>query len=170
MVGTGFLAKAMLVLVTTGALATGVGGDKMDPATASAKPAARVSVAPSQSVGSGLVAGSVPSSFTAQLAAAPDVRGAAGATAKGNEPAAVISFGTALPGIVPTAAATSSSPPPATAPVAAAVSSVVSTAEEAAPPAAVSLPVPAPSLPVPSLPVPSLPEIPIEVPEPPPLP
>lgn len=157
-VGTGFLAKAMVVLVA-GAVATGVGGDKTDPATAAAEPAARVSVAPSQSIGNALVTRSLPSGLKAQLAAAPDLRRAA-VTPKGKKPAGLISYGKART-TGPTAVATSSSPAPATATaqVVQTVSSLVSTAENAAPPAAVSLPVPAPSLPPP-----------VEVPPPPPLP
>jgi RNA polymerase sigma factor (sigma-70 family) len=177
-VGTGFLAKAMVVLVA-GAVATGVGGDKTNPAAAAAEPAARVSVAPTQPAGNGLVTRNLPSSDKAQLAAAPDVRRGEVTTAQENNPAAVISDGKARGSTAPTAVATSSSSPAATAQVVATVSSVVSTVENAAPPAvplpvpAPSLPtpsLPAPSLPAPSLPAPSLPTIPVEVPPVPPLP
>jgi RNA polymerase sigma factor (sigma-70 family) len=161
-VGTGFLAKAMVLLVA-GAVATGVGGDKTDPATAAAQPAAPLAATPFQPVGNGLMVRGVPTSLTAQLAAGRGLRRGAVTTARGNrtlEP--VVAYGKARRSTGPTAAAStaSSSPAPVTAQVAATVSSLVNSAESATSLPAVSPPVQAPSLPA----------APVELPPAPPLP
>jgi len=161
-VGTGFIAKAMLVLVA-GAVATGVGGDKTDPATAAAQPAAPLAAAPLQPVGNGLMVRGLPASIKVQLGTGPGLRRAAVTTARGNNTLApVVAYGKARRSGGPTGAATTanSSPAPVTAQVAATVSNLVQMAESATSPPAVSLPVEAPSLPA----------VPVELPPPPPLP
>jgi hypothetical protein len=152
-VGTGVLSKAMVVLVA-GAVATGVGGDKTDRATAAAKPAAPVA----QASGSRLMARSLPNSFKdAQLEAAPGR--AVVTTAKGTEIEAVSAYGESRGSTssIPAATATGSSPPPAVAQVVATVSGLVGSAENAATPPPVSLPAQAPSLPAAPVQLPALP-------------
>jgi RNA polymerase sigma factor (sigma-70 family) len=181
--GMGFVTKAVVALVV-GAMATGVGGDKADRATAAADSRAHAVDRPADAGRTELSSrGTANSSKHARLTTGEESpEGLASASRLGGGETLGMTHGTSG-----TSAATTSSPASAAAQVAAAaVSSVVSSTENAAPPASLpvevpSLPaapaveapsLPAPSLPTPSLPLqpPSLPELPVELPPPPPLP
>jgi RNA polymerase sigma factor (sigma-70 family) len=152
--GAGFLGKAMVLLIA-GVMATGVAGDKTDPATAAARNAVT-----SQYAGGGLTGGSIPNGFLAQLAAATGKRGVEVTTATGTTLPSAIAPGDAREGTSPASAVAvlSSVPSAAAAQLVAAVSKVVSSAENAVTAPALTLPVQTPSLPVepPSLPIPTV--------------
>jgi RNA polymerase sigma factor (sigma-70 family) len=150
--GAGFLGKAMVLLVA-GVVATGVAGDKTDPATAAE------STVTSQYAGRGLTVGSIPNGFLAQLAATAGNRGGV-TTATGATLPSVTAPGDARESTSPASAVAvlSSVPSAAAAQLVAAVSKVVSSAENALTAPALPLPVQTPSLPVepPSLPIPTV--------------
>jgi RNA polymerase sigma factor (sigma-70 family) len=173
--GMGFVAKAVVALVV-GAMATGVGGDKADRATAAADSQAPAVDRAADGVRTDLISrGTANSSKHARLTTGEGLASASGSKLGGGETLG-LTHGTSV-----TSAATTSSPASAAAQVAAAVSSVVSSAESAVPLAPLPVEVPslpaapaveAPPLPAPSLPLqpPSLPVAPLELPPPPPLP